>query len=56
MPSPVRLIQQHLDAHVAALRLCRQCVGMASVPVSGGAVVSPVLIIGQAPGDKERKL
>lgn len=45
-----------LERHVARLRRCRRCPGMQSEPVSGGAVVSRVILIGQAPGDKEPKL
>lgn len=45
-----------LSRHVAGLRQCRQCPLMYPPPVSGGAVVSKVLLVGQAPGDKEPKL
>jgi uracil-DNA glycosylase len=45
-----------LSRHVAALRKCRRCPRMKSTPVSGGAVVSDVMIIGQAPGPREPTL
>lgn len=48
--------QNKLNAHVSALLKCRRCPGMASHPVSGGPVMSKVMLIGQAPGDKEPKL
>jgi len=46
-------IQAHLDDHVARLMQCRCCPRMQSTPVSGGAVVSDVMLIGQAPGPRE---
>jgi uracil-DNA glycosylase len=46
-------IQTRLDGHVAHLLECRRCPRMKSTPVSGGAVVSDVMIIGQAPGSRE---
>ena len=46
-------IQRRLDAHVASLRACSQCPKMHKPVVSGGAVVSKVLLVGQAPGTKE---
>ena len=48
--------QELLDRHVARLRRCRRCPRMKSTPVSGGAVVSDVMIIGQAPGPREPTL
>jgi uracil-DNA glycosylase len=45
-----------LSRHVASLRKCRRCPRMKSTPVSGGAVVSDVMIIGQAPGPREPTL
>src|SRR4051812_31056152 len=42
-----------LERHVEQLRACRLCKGMARPAVSGGAVLSNVMLIGQAPGDKE---
>ena len=52
MPS-ISLRQSQLDQHVAALRQCRRCPRMLSPPVSGGAVLSKILLVGQAPGVKE---
>jgi uracil-DNA glycosylase len=45
--------QVWLDRHVAQLLQCRRCPRMQSTPVSGGAVVSDVMLIGQAPGLRE---
>ncbi|MEP6698260.1 MAG: uracil-DNA glycosylase family protein [Verrucomicrobiota bacterium] len=45
--------QSRLDDHVAQLRLCRRCPRMVPPPVSGGAVLSKVMLVGQAPGVKE---
>ena len=42
-----------LEAHVERLRACRSCPAMHKPVVSGGAVVSKVILVGQAPGDKE---
>lgn len=46
-------LQRRLDGHVAALRACSRCPHMHRPAVSGGAVVSKVLLVGQAPGVKE---
>jgi uracil-DNA glycosylase len=46
-------IQTRLDDHVASLLRCRRCSRMQSTPVSGGAVVSDVILVGQAPGRRE---
>jgi uracil-DNA glycosylase len=45
--------QRLLDTHIKRLRACRLCPQMQPPVVSGGAVVSQVLLVGQAPGDKE---
>lgn len=45
-----------LDLHLNALRACRRCPRMHAPPVTGRPVRSKVLLIGQAPGDKEPKL
>jgi uracil-DNA glycosylase len=45
--------QQLLDKHVTELIQCRRCPRMLPPPVSGGPVVSRVMLIGQAPGVKE---
>jgi len=49
-------ITRKLNRHVRKLRQCRSCRRMHLPVVSGGPVVSKVLLIGQAPGDKEPKL
>lgn len=48
-----RHLQAALDEHVAGLLACRLCPKMHRPPVSGGAVLSKVLAVGQAPGTKE---
>ncbi len=48
--------QNRLDKHVRALLRCQRCPRMQSTPVSGGAIVSDVMIIGQAPGPREPTL
>lgn len=45
-----------LENHVARLRRCRRCPRVIPPPVSGGAVGSAVMIIGQAPGVREPTL
>ena len=45
--------QSALNQHVARLVQCRRCPRMKSTPVSGGAIVSDVMVIGQAPGPRE---
>ena len=45
--------QSEIKQHVAQLLLCRRCPRMKSTPVSGGPVVSEVMIVGQAPGPRE---
>lgn len=45
--------QRQLDDHVTSLLACRLCPKMHRPPVSGGAVLSKVLAVGQAPGVKE---
>ena len=45
--------QTELTLHLARLLKCRRCPRMKSAPVSGGAIVSDVMIIGQAPGPRE---
>lgn len=42
-----------LARHVRALLACRRCPRMVPPPVSGGPVVSRVIVIGQAPGTRE---
>jgi uracil-DNA glycosylase len=48
-PPPHRL----LEDHVARLIQCRRCPRMLPPPISGGAIVSKVMLIGQAPGVHE---
>jgi uracil-DNA glycosylase len=49
-------IERALRRHVAQLRRCRRCPRMRSTPVSGGAIVSDIMIVGQAPGPREPTL
>jgi uracil-DNA glycosylase len=51
MPRPPR--QRLLEDHVARLVQCRLCPRMLPPPISGGAIVSKVMLIGQAPGVRE---
>lgn len=44
---------QAIISHQQALRKCRLCEAMSGPVVTGEAVVSPVLLVGQAPGDRE---
>jgi uracil-DNA glycosylase len=46
------LIQEHQDA----LRNCRRCAGMHKPVVVGPPLLSKILLVGQAPGDKEPAL
>jgi uracil-DNA glycosylase len=46
-------VDAQLRSHVDALLGCRRCPQMQKPVVSGGPVVSRVLLVGQAPGDKE---
>lgn len=47
------MIKAKLERHVQELRACRVCPDMHRPVVSGGPVVSRVMLMGQAPGDKE---
>ena len=54
LPATIRPAdQERLERHVSRLRRCRRCPRMKSTPVSGGAVLSKVMLIGQAPGPRE---
>ena len=53
MQAPVTRIEQALRQHQQALKQCSRCAQMQGSPVTGRAVASPVLLIGQAPGFKE---
>lgn len=44
---------QLLTQHVQRLHACKRCPKMHRPVVSGGPVVSEVILVGQAPGDKE---
>ena len=50
------LTRARLERHVSALKCCTTCPDMQRPVVSGGAIVSKVLLVGQAPGDKEPTL
>jgi uracil-DNA glycosylase len=52
LPAPQTLLNQH----VANLLRCRRCSRVVPPPVSGGPIVSQVMIIGQAPGIREPTL
>ena len=45
--------QVQLERHIAELLQCRRCPRMQSTPVSGGTIVSDVMVVGQAPGPRE---
>jgi uracil-DNA glycosylase len=49
-------VLQAILRHQKALRACRSCPRMQQPVVVGTPVLSPVLLVGQAPGDKEIKL
>jgi uracil-DNA glycosylase len=53
MSTSKRAIQVQLNKHREALLGCTACPQMVGPVVSGLAVSSPVLMVGQAPGDKE---
>ena len=48
--------QRLLENHVSRLRRCRRCPRVIPPPVSGGAIISGVMVIGQAPGVREPTL
>jgi len=48
--------KQELIKHIEQLRKCRLCPNMNPPVVSGGPVLSRVILVGQAPGDKEPRL
>ena len=47
------LAQARLAEHVAELKTCRLCPLMRPPPISGGPVLSKVMLVGQAPGVHE---
>ncbi len=48
--------EQKLIKHIKQLRACRSCPQMNPPVVSGGPVVSRVILVGQAPGDREPRM
>ncbi len=52
----MKTTRSRLEDHVKKLRRCTRCPRMHRPPVSGGPVVSKILLVGQAPGDREPKL
>jgi uracil-DNA glycosylase len=48
-----RRVSELLNLHVEQLRACALCPNMHKPVVSGGPVLSKILLVGQAPGDKE---
>jgi uracil-DNA glycosylase len=53
MSGQTNKVAELLSRHVKQLRACERCPQMLKPVVSGGAVVSKVILVGQAPGDKE---
>src|ERR1700751_5165428 len=52
----MKAVLSPVEEHLAALHKCRLCPRMHHPPVVGRPTASRVLLIGQAPGDKEPKL
>lgn len=50
VPSKIKI---QIKRHQTALKKCHLCPDMFGPPVAGNPVVSPIMLIGQAPGDKE---
>lgn len=50
------LAQARLEEHVRELRACALCPLMCRPPISGGPVLSKVMLVGQAPGVHEPEL
>ena len=46
-------INPNLQQHQQALQQCHRCPNMQGPPVTGQPVESPILLVGQAPGNKE---
>ena len=53
LPVPATRKKVMLEEHVTRLRNCRRCPLMHPPPVSGGAVLSEIMLVGQAPGVRE---
>ena len=49
-------VHRQIQQHQQALAQCRRCKNMVPPVVTGQPVVSEVMLVGQAPGDKEGKL
>ncbi|OAI42723.1 uracil-DNA glycosylase [Verrucomicrobia bacterium SCGC AG-212-E04] len=54
--TPPAISRAALERHISELGACRRCPRMQPPVVTGGAVRSRILHVGQAPGDKEPKL
>ena len=50
------VVRSALEKHLRAVRACRRCPRMVPPPVTGKAVTTGVMLVGQAPGDKEPRL
>lgn len=46
-------MRSELERHLRALRACRRCPRMVPPPVTGRPATSGIILIGQAPGEKE---
>ena len=46
-------MQAKIEQHLQRLKDCRRCVNMVSPVVTGQPVVSRIMLVGQAPGEKE---
>lgn len=46
-------INTKIKRHLSQLKKCSQCPDMFGPPVTGNPIMSPIMLIGQAPGDKE---
>ncbi|ACY15074.1 uracil-DNA glycosylase [Haliangium ochraceum] len=55
-PPAQRATQRALRTHIDALRLCRLCPDMHAPPIPGPPVVSPLMLLGQAPGRHEGRV
>ena len=49
-------LQQDLTQHKAGIKACTQCSEMTGPPVTCATGLTKILLVGQAPGDKEPKL
>jgi uracil-DNA glycosylase len=53
---PISATRAAVEQHLAAVRACERCPRMHRPAVVGRAVTTGILLVGQAPGDKEPKL